>query len=249
MTHQEFMRSDASRRRYWARSYVGWLRFSGARCNAGHVALADLERAGVVRNVITQNVDRLHQQAGSCRVLELHGTTHEVVCMQCGGITPRVDLQSDLTALNPSFAALAEADVRGRAPGSDKDFGLKAPVGQPALQRPDGDAELEGGYESFIVPPCAGCGGVLKPNVVFFGDNLPKERTEYAQELAEGADAVLAVGTSLMTLSSFRVRASPAPTPTGGCRASCGDFTHDALLLPGKGHPHSWQLEVDRTRV
>ncbi len=178
---QAFMRDDLTRRRYWARSLVGWRRFGGARPNAAHRALAHLEHLGHVELLVTQNVDGLHQAAGSTQVLDLHGRLDQVRCTGCRDVTPRARLQETLVALNPGWAHL------------------------DARTAPDGDADLDGlDFASFTVPDCAQCGGVLKPDVVFFGENVPRDRVETAMQHLHRSDALLVVGSSLMVLSGFR---------------------------------------------
>ncbi|HKK08630.1 MAG TPA: Sir2 family NAD-dependent protein deacetylase, partial [Gemmatimonadota bacterium] len=165
----EFVRSRSARRRYWSRSAVGWPRMAGARPNPGHEALARLERAGLAAGVITQNVDGLHQAAGTRRVVELHGSLDRVVCLECGGSELRADVQERLLALNPAWARRL-ARLRDARPGAD---GQLLPDGDAEL-RPDGDADLGGAdVSSFRLPGCRCCGGVLKPDVVFFGENVP----------------------------------------------------------------------------
>ncbi|WUR11079.1 NAD-dependent protein deacetylase [[Empedobacter] haloabium] len=177
----EFRRSDALRRRYWARSTVGWPVLAQAEPNDGHRALARLERSGHVAHVITQNVDGLHQRAGTSSLIELHGNIHHVRCLACGHVQARAALQERLLRDNPALAGV---------------------LAQPL---PDGDAQLEPeSLEQFVVPDCAICGGVLQPDVVFFGDNVPRERTERALGWMEGADALLVVGSSLMVFSGYR---------------------------------------------
>ncbi len=176
--HRAFVTDPSTRRRYWARAAVGWERFSRAEPNEGHLALAALERRGVVLGVVTQNVDRLHQRAGSEKVIELHGALASVRCLGCDAITPRDQMQARLLVENPGFAASAD-------------------------QAPDGDAELEA-TEGFIVPDCLRCGGVLKPDVVFFGDSVPRPRVEAAFECMDAGDALLVVGTSLAVFSGYR---------------------------------------------
>ena len=181
MRYGQFVGSEAARKRYWARSFVGWRRVAGAKPNAAHRALASLERHGLISGLVTQNVDGLHQAAGSRRVLELHGSLAAVRCLACSGLVSRRTLQGELSALNPETTA----EVLGYAP--------------------DGDAELPERLEAdFIVPPCPRCGGVLKPDVVFFGENVPKARVLRAYDLLAGADALLAVGTSLTVFSGYR---------------------------------------------
>lgn len=178
---QEFMRSGTSRARYWARSMVGWPRFSRSRPNAAHSALAGLERAGFVQGVITQNVDELHQAAGSRSVVDLHGRLSQVICMSCGAVEGRDAVQERLRILNPDFAATAERYVA------------------------DGDAELpEGSEEGFRVAPCRACGGILKPHVVFFGENVPKERLARAWSIFHRGELLLVVGSSLTVFSGRR---------------------------------------------
>ena len=181
VTHQEFLASAAVRQRYWARSMAGWPRFQRARPNPAHRALADLEQAGYVASLITQNVDGLHQQAGHDRIIEIHGNIADVICMNCQQRVPRAKLQLQLETLNPDF--------RGRA----------------ADQAPDGDADLAtDDLSGFAVPGCARCGGLLKPEVVFFGDNIPRQRVAEAMAALEQAEALLVVGSSLMVYSGFR---------------------------------------------
>ncbi|BBN11354.1 NAD-dependent protein deacetylase/lipoamidase [Marchantia polymorpha subsp. ruderalis] len=198
ITHQEFLRTAATRRRYWARSYAGWRQFMAAEPGPTHRALAQLESKGRVMRIITQNVDRLHHRAGSTNAIELHGTTHRVFCLGCGELTDRHKFQQRVCDLNPDWAAAVEALEKGE-PGSDASFGMK--------QRPDGDIEIDSRFfqEDFLVPACEQCGGVLKPDVVFFGDNVPKARAEEAMELVMSSDAVLAVGSSLTVMSVFRL--------------------------------------------
>jgi len=177
----EFRRLDAVRRRYWARSMVGWPTLAQARPNAGHAALAALEYAGRIGPVLTQNVDGLHQQAGSRAVLELHGNIHTVVCLDCRTLMPRALVQGMLEAANPHL------------------------LGAMAVPLPDGDAQIEPeSLGEFTLPVCPHCGGTLMPDVVFFGDNVPPARTAHALALMEAADALLVVGSSLMVFSGFR---------------------------------------------
>ncbi|KAB1210511.1 NAD-dependent protein deacetylase SRT2 [Morella rubra] len=194
---EEFVRSSRTRRRYWARSYAGWRRFTAAQPGAAHIALASLERAARINFVITQNVDRLHHCAGS-NPLELHGTVYDVVCLDCGFSSCRNFFQEQVKELNPKWAAAIESLDYG-SPGSDKSFGMK--------QRPDGDIEIDEKFweEDFHIPTCKKCNGVLKPDVVFFGDNVPKDRADKAMEAAKGCDAFLVLGSSLMTMSAYRL--------------------------------------------
>lgn len=179
--YREFVDDARARRRYWARSMVGWRRFGAARPNAAHRALAGLEPAGTVHHVITQNVDRLHQRAGSRRVTDLHGSLEEAACLACGHRVSRAKVQAWLEDANPRFGYAAAGDA------------------------PDGDADLAGAdYDAFRVPDCPRCGGVLKPTVVFFGENVPRERVDGAFERLAEAAALLVVGSSLMVFSGYR---------------------------------------------
>ncbi|OVA16468.1 Sirtuin family [Macleaya cordata] len=197
ITHQEFLRSSRARRRYWARSYAGWRRFIAAQPGAAHLALASLEKVSRINFMITQNVDRLHHRAGS-NPLELHGTVYSVICLECGFSFCRDLFQDQVKALNPKWAAAIENLNLGN-PGSDESFGMK--------QRPDGDVEIDEKFweEDFHIPNCQKCNGLLKPDVVFFGDNVPKDRADKAMEAAKECDALLVLGSSLMTMSAFRL--------------------------------------------
>ncbi|KAK9950188.1 hypothetical protein M0R45_005689 [Rubus argutus] len=197
ITHQEFLRSSRARRQYWARSYAGWRRFNAAQPSAAHIALSSLEKAGRINLMITQNVDRLHHRAGSNPV-ELHGTVYSVICLDCGYSFCRNLFQDEVKALNPKWAAAIESLDYGN-PGSDKSFGMK--------QRPDGDIEIDEKFweENFHIPTCQKCNGVLKPDVVFFGDNVPKDRADKAIQAAKECDAFLVLGSSVMTMSAFRL--------------------------------------------
>jgi NAD-dependent deacetylase sirtuin 4 len=183
----EFVRSEAVRRRYWARAALGWEQMRGAVPNAGHRALATLERAGVVAHVITQNVDRLHRKSGQVRVTELHGALAEVACLACGVLEDRDALQARILLLNPGFTA--------------RDAALAA----VAAIAPDGDAELSPErIDRFVIPACAHCDGVLKPRVVFFGDNVPRPVVDEAFKATDAADVLLVVGSSLAVFSGYR---------------------------------------------
>ena len=185
--YAEFVASAAVRRRYWARSVFGWERVAGAEPGSVHRALARLEQAGHARAVVTQNVDALHQRAGSRRVIDLHGRLDEVECLDCGARIRRADMQALLLAWNGPFLA-----ALGAAPGAT------------AAARPDGDVQLEADFSDFRVPDCPSCGGVLKPAVVFFGENVPRARVDATLCALAAADALLVVGSSLMVFSGFR---------------------------------------------
>ena len=180
--YQQFVGNDAVRRRYWARSLVGWQRIAEAAPNRAHVVLARLEAAGHVHAVVTQNVDGLHTRAGSRRVIDLHGRLDTVQCLGCGALSGRADFQTRLAARNPR---LARATLRAIAP--------------------DGDAALANvDYAAVDVPPCDHCGGILKPHVVFFGEGVPPARVDAAFAALAEADALLVVGSSLMVFSGYR---------------------------------------------
>ena len=177
---QAFRTSDAVYRRYWARAFAGWRRFTTAAPNAAHRAFAAWEAGGTLAHVVTQNVDGLHQRAGSLGVIDLHGRLDVVVCLGCGARTPREALQTSIAVENPHWAA------RG-------------------LSAPDGDADIaDTVIESFNPPRCGACGGLLKPDVVFFGENVPAERYAQARDALGRADALLVAGSSLMVYSGFR---------------------------------------------
>jgi len=179
--YQEFLRNPGARRRYWARSFVGWPQVAAARPNPAHRALAALERAGLVHQLVTQNVDGLHQLAGHRRVLDLHGRLDLVDCLDCRVRLPRAELQERLEAANPHFAPPAAGSA------------------------PDGDAVVEQGLvEGFRIPACPACSGLLRPAVVFFGENVPKPRVERAYARLAESTALLAVGTSLTVYSGYR---------------------------------------------
>ena len=181
VTFTAFMGEHATRRRYWARSLVGWRRFGHAQPNATHHALAALERQGRIELLVTQNVDGLHQRAGNANVVDLHGRLDTVRCMACDWRGSRHDFQRALVERNPHWADLDAADA------------------------PDGDADLEHqDFASFDVPPCPHCGGIVKPDVVFFGENVPRERVAAAMDACRNADAMLVVGSSLMVYSGYR---------------------------------------------
>lgn len=181
VTYQAFMNEPQVRHRYWARSFIGWWWFGRARPNGAHDALARLEARGRVEKLVTQNVDRLHQAAGSQDVIDLHGRMDRMVCMTCGERVARQPFQLQLLERNPSWAHL-DADAA-----------------------PDGDADLEGhDFSAFDVPGCERCGGLLKPDVVFFGEKVPADRVSESMAALERADAMLVVGSSLMVYSGFR---------------------------------------------
>ena len=182
MTYQAFTGSAAARRRYWARSHLGWRHIARAVPNHGHHAVAELDRRGLLAGIITQNVDGLHQAAGASGVTELHGSLHRVTCLSCGQRTSRSDLDLRLAAANPGW------DTESAT-----------------LIKPDGDAVLADDVtDSFGVVDCAWCQGVLKPDVVFFGENVPPQRVEACYALVEHARSLIVLGSSLTVMSGFR---------------------------------------------
>lgn len=181
MTAQQFLSSASSRRRYWVGSHLGWRAFAAAQPNDGHVALADLERRGVASGVITQNVDGLHVRAGSRRVVELHGTMRRVLCTHCGQVFDRRDLAARVEADNP-WITVPDAVELG----------------------PDGDV-LPSSSDGFVVPDCSVCHGMLKPDVVFFGEYIPVTKFTEAEQLVQTSEALVIAGSSLVVNSGIRL--------------------------------------------
>jgi NAD-dependent SIR2 family protein deacetylase len=184
MTIRQFTGDPLFRQRYWARNHVGWRHMDDTQPNAGHRAVAALERDGVVGGVITQNVDLLHTKAGSGNVINLHGTYSQVVCLNCGHTMTRAALAEELDALNPGFTERVEA------------------VGGLAVA-PDADAVVTD-TASFRYLDCPSCGGMLKPDIVYFGENVAKDVVQQAFLLVEQADALLVAGSSLTVFSGYR---------------------------------------------
>jgi NAD-dependent SIR2 family protein deacetylase len=182
MTYQTFTGSATARRRYWARSYLGWRHIAQAVPNQGHLAVAELSRRGLLTGIITQNVDGLHQAAGAAGVTELHGSLHRVRCLSCGQRTSRAELDRRLAAANPGWESMTAG-----------------------LINPDGDAVLEDeAAASFMLAGCSACQGVLKPDVVFFGENVPKPRAQACYTLVERASVLVVLGSSLTVMSGLR---------------------------------------------
>lgn len=204
--HQHFMSDQQIRQRYWARSLAGWPVIRDAQPGIAHQVLAQLEQRGHIEQIVTQNVDRLHQQAGSKRVIDLHGRSDQVRCMECQVLLPRDQIHHQSAIANPAFTRLTAA---------------------PA---PDGDARLEGPFADFRLPDCPHCNGILKPDVVFFGDNVPKSRVLTALDHLRRADAMLVIGSSLMVYSGFRFcrRADEWQKPI--CSLTLGKTRADDLL-------------------
>lgn len=181
MEFQDFISSDYSRRRYWTRSAIGRIRFNAASPNQAHFALAQLEALGKVSLLITQNVDRLHQRAGSRRVVDLHGSLDQVVCLDCCSRISRDEIQNFLMQHNSILNSFT------------------------SLPAPDGDAQLEQvDFSKIDIPQCHHCGGILKPDVVFYGENVPSERVKTCSDAMDEADAMLIAGSSLMVYSGYR---------------------------------------------
>ena len=192
ITYQDFVGSQRKRQRYWARSFVGWPFMDGREPNGGHFAVAAMESSGKVSGVVTQNVDGLHLEAGSKTLVELHGNLRNVVCLRCASVEDRRSLQLRLAELNPDFSPLAPEYA------------------------PDGDSDVPDELvDSFVVAPCQVCGGVLKPEVVFFGENVPAQTYQRAKGMLEDAEALLVVGSSLTVRSGYRfvVQAKAAEKP------------------------------------
>ena len=208
VTYQAFMGDALVRQRYWARSLVGWRVMGHARPGAAHHALAALEKAGRVQLLLTQNVDGLHSAAGSRKVLDLHGRIDTVRCMDCGHRFARADWQRALEALNPDWVQLQ------------------------ARTAPDGDADLDGlPFAEFRIPPCPHCGtGVLKPDVVFFGESVPRERVQRGLDTLAQVDGVLVAGSSLMVYSGFRFVQAAAAAGLPVLAINQGRTRADALL-------------------
>ncbi|MEO5829589.1 MAG: NAD-dependent protein deacetylase [Rhodanobacter sp.] len=207
VNYAAFMHEPDTRRRYWARSLVGWRRFGTAMPSATHHALVKLEQRGQVELLVTQNVDRLHQHAGSERVLDLHGRLDQVRCMRCEARLARNAFQQMLEQRNPEWAQLDASDA------------------------PDGDADLEGhDFQHFEVPVCPHCSGILKPDVVFFGEAVPRERVETSARAWQAADAVLVVGSSLMVYSGYRFVDAAARAGKPIAAVTLGRTRADALL-------------------
>ncbi len=181
ITYREFTTSADARARYWSGSLVGWPRIAGAVPNGGHRAVARMETGGALMGVITQNVDGLHLAAGSTRVIELHGSLSMVGCLECGRVVPRAEVQERMLQENSAWAEAA------------------------GELSPDGDSRMDvSRLPCFVVPACTACGGILKPQVVFFGENVPREVTESAFGLLEEAEVLLVAGSSLAVYSGFR---------------------------------------------
>jgi NAD-dependent SIR2 family protein deacetylase len=211
MTYQTFVSSALARQRYWARAHIGWRAMSAADPNAGHIAVAELQRLGLLTSIITQNVDGLHQRSGATQVTELHGSLYRVRCLSCGERTTRAELDRRLAEANASWAARAE------------------------VINPDGDAVLsDDEVATFRVVGCETCGGMLKPDVIFFGENVPPARVAACYDMVGTARGLLVLGSSLTVLSGFRfVRHAASlgvPVVIVNQGATRGDALADAAL-------------------
>ncbi|TYC99730.1 NAD-dependent protein deacetylase [Arthrobacter echini] len=182
MTYQQFVGDESLRRRYWARNHVGWRHLRRADPNAGHAAVARMEERGLLTGLITQNVDKLHSSAGSSNVIDLHGTFDRVICLQCASVFPRSRVAEILEELNPGYLE-RESDAGDVAP--------------------DADADVDDTGD-FSMAPCPVCGGMLKPDFVYFGENVPKDRVAAAYALVDTAGALLVAGSSLTVMSGLR---------------------------------------------
>ena len=206
MTYQEFVGTSEARQRYWARGYLGWARFAGAGPNAGHRVVAQLQRRGLVGTVITQNVDGLHQAAGSGDVVELHGSLAQVVCLACGARRHRTDVQQQMARENPDFTRHVQ-----RVAGDGSRVSSQI--------RPDGDIVLDDAVVTgFLAPQCLDCGSdALKPDVVFFGESVPRDRVSRCTGLVADSRALLVLGSSLAVMSGYRFvrQAARAGIPVG----------------------------------
>ena len=205
--YADFLSRESTRKRYWARSMLGWPRIHGAQPNAGHLALARLEYAGFIQQLVTQNVDGLHGKAGSRRLLDLHGNLDQVICIDCRRRLPRAQLQEMLLSDNAGFA------------------------GDACAAAPDGDAAAEQtDYDDFRVPGCAACNGILKPDVVFFGESIPRERNELALRRLHESAAILIIGSSLMVFSGYRFLREAAKQRKPRAAINLGITRGDKLL-------------------
>lgn len=197
--HPEFVKSHQTRKRYWARNFLGWPKFSSVQPNATHYKLAEMELENRISHIVTQNVDNLHWKAGSKKYTELHGNGYKVICIgggekdnQCNYSIDRHDFQQILTSFNQNLI--------------DKVKSLESSLKDEKSMRPDGDVEIsQDDIENFYLPACPECGGQLKPNIVFFGDNIPRKRIDQVVRLIIESDGVLVLGSSLTVFSGYRI--------------------------------------------
>ncbi|XP_024879897.1 NAD-dependent protein deacylase Sirt4-like [Temnothorax curvispinosus] len=231
MLYKEFCNSETARRRYWARNYIGWPRFSSLKPNITHEILKHSEHVGKVGCIVTQNVDNLHSKAGSKEVIELHGTAFRVMCLTCDHKICRYELQRTFQKLNPSMIATAQ------------------------MIRPDGDVDVsQAQVEGFNVPACDNCGGILKPDIVFFGDNVPHDTVQNVKANIESLDALLILGTSLSTFSAYRVvlqaRDAKKPIAIVNIGETRADKSVDLRIKGRCGDvlPKIWQLNASKEK-
>ena len=258
MNHQTFVSQESARKRYWARSMIGFARMRDAQPNAGHRAIAQAQQHGRVHHIVTQNVDDLHERAGARDVTHLHGSIHRVECQQCHALSSRAQLQEQLEQLNPAFTLhirdllrqASELFEAQRAKDPTARLGLNpsaliphnhdedAPMERSmAALRPDGDIELqnEAYYATMVIPPCGRCGGVLKPDVVFFGANVPRAVHDSVDARLAESDAVLVVGTSLTVWSAFRIikgALARSPSPSSSSSFHPADVVRSTSASP-----------------
>ena len=226
MRFQLFVADALARKRYWARSMLGWRTMSGARPTTAHRALARLERAGRIQMLVTQNVDGLHTAAGSTHVVDLHGRIDTVCCLGCGARSPRLALQDALVSRNPHWVALE------------------------ARSAPDGDADLDAqDFAQFDVPACTQCGGMLKPDVVFFGESVPRERVTAVRTALAQADALLVAGSSLMVYSGYRFVEEAVAAGKPVAVVNIGRTRADAVLAVKVEHEVGAALDALAERV
>lgn len=219
MTFDVFMGSVEARKRYWARSYVGWSVIANAKPNPGHFALAQAESLGRIGHIVTQNVDALHQQAGSKKVTDLHGRLDQVVCMSCGAYLPRLEMDGYIENLNPGITKGAAIEFT-----------------------PDGDAEVEAAAD-FQIPDCPNCHGVLKPDVVFFGESVPSLRVSKTMAELEKLDALLVAGSSLTVNSGMRFARAAAKQGKPIVIVNIGPTRADEIAIAKIEAPTSIALE------
>ncbi|XP_011056948.1 PREDICTED: NAD-dependent protein deacetylase Sirt4-like [Acromyrmex echinatior] len=227
--YKEFCDSEAIRKRYWARNYIGWPRFSSLKPNITHEILKHLEYIGKVGCIVTQNVDNLHLKAGSKKVIELHGTAFRVMCLNCDHKISRHELQRVFQKFNPSMIATTQ------------------------MIRPDGDVELsQAQVEGFNVPACDNCSGILKPDIVFFGDNVSHEKVQNVKDNVENLDALLILGTTLSTFSAYRIVLQAIDAKKPIAIVNIGETRADKCInLKVEGRcgdilPKIWQLNISK---
>ncbi len=237
MTWQAFSAGEGARRRYWARSLLGWPRIAAATPSVAHLSLARLELEDRIALLVTQNVDGLHQRAGSRRVVDLHGRLDRVVCLDCRQVEPRGAFQRRLLAANQEWPWLPGRSPEGTADGHPRgesasgESRASPPAATGAGAAPDGDADLDGvDFDAFSVPTCSRCGGVLKPDVVFFGESVPRDRVAMVYEAIDQADGLLVVGSSLMVFSGWRFVRDAAAKGLPVAAVNLGSTRADDLL-------------------